>query len=186
MALFRRREPLHERLAREGGLYQGAAPPHDTRPRWGEAGIHGLHRPRAWDAVLTAEAPAFEPEELQFVVLPDGTVLVEEDVPDETLEPLAAALGTALEPPYRGEAVRRGSRWAVAGRTIRVAELPPDVMGEALELTVHEGRRELRVDGEIAFGSIPALEWLAGRHESFVVRAERLDGALWEIEAAAL
>lgn len=194
MKLFRR-EPLHERLAREGGLGARAREPHDVQPRWGEAGIHGLHRPRTWDAVVTAEAPELEREleETSFVSLPDGNLIVEAELSGEALAarvsalaPLAAALESELAPPYRAEAVRRGRRWAVAGKAIRVAELPPGIEGRELQLTAHEGRRELRVDGEVAFGSVPALEWLAGRHDGYVVRAERLTGALWEVTATPL
>ncbi len=182
---FRRREPLHERLAREGSL--GLSPaPHDTMPRWGETGIHGVPRPREWDAVQTAEAPALPGQSVAFAALPDGTLIAGEELEEDALAPLAAALERSLQPPYRAEAVRRGERWAVAGRAIRVAELPPSVHGEALELTVHEGRRELRIDGEPTFGSIPALQWLAGDRESYVVRAERLDAGLWEVEVSPL
>jgi hypothetical protein len=42
----------------------------------------------------------------------------------------------------------------------------------------------LTADGERAFGSIPELERI-GREEgdTYVVRASRLDGDLWEVEA---
>lgn len=184
--VFRRREPLHARLAREGGLGASSPPPHDTTPRWGAVGIHGVARPREWDAVATADAPALAGDSVAFVALPDGTLVVDEEVEDGALAPLAEALERSLRPPYRAEAVRRGERWAVAGRSIGVAELPPSVQGEALELTVHEGRRELRIDGEPTFGSIPALQWLAGDRESYVVRAERVDGNLWEVRVSPL
>ena len=70
---FFRRESLHERLAREGGLDE--RPPHDTTPRWGAAGIHGVPRPRQWDAVATAEAPGLMRDEIEFVGLPDGSLV---------------------------------------------------------------------------------------------------------------
>jgi hypothetical protein len=177
---MRRDEPLHERLAREGGLESGERPPHDTTPRWGEAGIHGISRPREWDATAIVAAPDLESKEAQFVALADGTLLVEEGA-DVGL--LAAALGGKVRPPYRAEAVRRDARWwAVAARRIEVAELPPSVEGEELELTAHAGERTLRVDGMPSFGSVPALERLGeSRGESYVLRASRLDGELWEI-----
>jgi hypothetical protein len=181
--MFRRREPLHERLAREGGLRRAEPEPHDTTPRFGEVGIHGVSRPRQWDAVVLATAP-FEGEWLSFVALPDGTLLTEdEEVPDEALTPLAAALETSLSPPYRAEAVRRGeNRYAVAARTIDVAEVPEEVDGDEVDLTAYEGERELRIDGVRSFGSIPSLERLAAaRFSSFVLRARRLDEALWEV-----
>nr|MBA2332811.1 hypothetical protein [Actinomycetota bacterium] len=106
--MFRRkREPLHEQLAREGGITpadQAAGPgPLDTGPRWGEVGIHGIHRPREWDAVSIAEAPELSGTEARFVVLVDGSILAETDGLE--LEPLAAALEGSLEVPYRAEAV---------------------------------------------------------------------------------
>jgi hypothetical protein len=185
--MLRRKEPLHERLAREGGLNRQPTP-HDTTPRWGEAGIHGLHRPRQWDAVVLAEAPGYAGDEAQFVALPDGTLLVDEEIPDGALEPLAAAVEASLAPPYRAEAVRRGeSRFAVAAQAIQVAEVPEEVDGDTVDLTVYAGERELRVDGARSFGSIRALEQLAeDRFPAYVLHAERLDDSLWEIRLAPL
>jgi hypothetical protein len=186
--VFRRREPLHERLAREGGLGKVDPPPHDTTPRWGETGIHGLARPRVWDAVVLATAP-FDGEWLAFVALPDGTLLLDDDeVPEEAIAPMAAALETSVVPPYRAEAVRKGdNRFAVAARRIEVAEVPEEVDGDEVDLTVYDGEKVLRIDGERSFGSIRSLEELAAkRFPSYVLRAERLDGVLWEVVVAAL
>lgn len=183
-----RKEPLHERLAREGGLSLPDPAPHDPGPRWGEAGIHGMHRAREWDAVLVAEAPDLAPDQVEFVVLPDGTLLVQDDLPDGALDPLAAALERSVSPPYRAEAVRRGERrFAVAARAIEVVELPEEIDGERIELTVYSGRRELSIDGERAFGSMPPLEQFAeSRFAQYVLRADRLDEALWEVRVAPL
>ena len=184
---FWRREPLHEKLAREGGLVRGGRAPHDTTPRWGEVGIHGVARPRRWDAVVTVEAPGLEGEELAFVTLPDGTLLIEDEAGDHDLGPLADALETEMAPPYRAEAVRRdGDRWAVAARRIEVLELPDDFHGQQLELTVHDDRRTLVVDGLPRWGRVPALEQIGERFESYVVRGERLDGPLWEVTVTPL
>ena len=144
MSLFRRGEPIHRRLAREAGLQDGERPPHDPGPRWGEVGIHGVSRPREWDAVVTAEAPRLGVGELEFVVLPDGTLVVDDELELEagSLDPLAAALEAELKPPYRAAAVWRGaSRWGVAGRRIEVAELPSSVRGDEVVLSVAEGER---------------------------------------------
>ena len=92
MRLFRRRKPLHEQLAEAGELSFGSAAPApaglsseppgwDGEPR-GEPGIHGVPRPRRWDAVATADAPGLRGEIVHFVALPDGTLVVEEDEPD--------------------------------------------------------------------------------------------------------
>ena len=186
MALFRRREPLHERLARQGGL--DAAPPDlDPRPPLLETGIHGMQRPRTSDATVTLEADGLEGDEAEFVVLPDGSVLVEKG-PDGSLEPLAEAVERELPPPYRARAVRRGeSLWAVQARRIEVLELPDAPDGEELDLTRSGDGSELRVDGERVFGTVRALEERGLREGTeFAVHAERLDGDLWEVRAAAL
>ena len=173
MSLFRRSEPLHVRLAREGGLPFGDDRP---KPPWDISGVHGLHRPRQWDAVVTVSAPELAGERAAFVALGDGSLVIEEGSDD--LEELAAALDAAVSPPYRAEAVRRdGGLWAVAASSIEVVELS-GVGGSEIELVSHGHERTLVIDGERSFGTVTALE----RH-GHVVRARRIDGELWEVEA---
>jgi hypothetical protein len=166
--LFRRREPAHVQLAREAGL--DAPPgPVDTRPWWGEVGIHGVARPREWDAVATVEAD-LPGERAEFVALDDATLVIEEG-PDD-VAPLAEAVERSLAPPYRAEAVRRADgTWAVAARRIRIVELP-DAEGDELELTIDP-------DG-MAIGRAPALEPLLDGPG--VATARRIDGDLWEVK----
>ena len=175
MLIRRRRKPLHERLAEAGGLVERQP---RARPSWDEAGIHGIARPRRWDAVVTVEAAGLDGEERDFVLLGDGTLLGE-----ETDTPLAEAV--ALEPPFRAQAVRRhGDLWAVAATRIAVVELGDDPGGDVLEFAVHRGERTLLVDGARGFGTVPELERiLAG---DGAVHAERLDGNLWEVTASVL
>jgi hypothetical protein len=185
VGLFRRKEPLHERLAREGGLRADPLP-EAAPPGWMEAGIHGVHRPRTWDAVVTVEVEAVDGDGVHFVALADDTLLVDEDV---DADPLAAALDGVVDPPYRAEAVRRGeTRWAVGIRRIEVVDLGDDAPdGEELTLTARDGDRELLVDGSPTFGSIPALEQLgAGRAANYVVQGRRLVDTLWEVQVAPL
>jgi hypothetical protein len=170
--LFRRREPLHVRLAREGGVSLGDRDA--TRPSWDTVGIHGLHRAREWDVVATADAPGLDGDRAAFVALEDGTIVVEDG--PEGVDHLANAVEQALSAPYRAEAVRRdGDLWAVAARAIELVRLP-GVLGEEIELAQRGEERSLVVDGLPSFGSIPALE----RRDS-VVRARRVDGDLWEL-----
>jgi hypothetical protein len=172
LSLFRREEPLHERLAREGGLVE-----HEARAPWREVGIHGMQRPREWDATQTVDAPGIDGDALGFVVLQDGSVLVEEG-PDSSLQALADAVEQELQPPYRARAARvREDLWAVQARRIQVVKIRNGPDGDSIELT----RDSLLVDGERAFGSIRELEGLGD-----VVRAERLDGDLWEVTASPL
>jgi hypothetical protein len=182
-----RREPLHKKLAREARLEQTEPAPFvDPGPHWGNAGIHGVPRPRRWDAVTSADASGLSGEEVHFVALPNGDLVVEEDEPPDTLTPLAEAVEQTIEPPYRAEAVRQGDDvWAVAARRVEVAEFETD--GEEIELVSHEGALTLTVDGERPFGTIPELERLgASQGDSYVVRARRLDDNLWEVTASAL
>jgi hypothetical protein len=173
MSIFRRK-PLHERLAREGGLLD--PPGEDTRAPWDKAGIHGVHRPREWDEVeaVAADVPG---ERATFVVLGDEILI--EDGPDD-VEPLAD--GLSLDPPYRAEAVRRSDGiWAVAARRIDVLHIPA-IDGAELEVSRNGDERTVVVDGERRFGSIPVLE----RHGDYAIRGRRLTGDLWEIEASLL
>ena len=180
MGLFKK-EPLHQRLAREGGLLD--ADREDLRPSWDKVGVHGVHRPREWDVVATVELPGIASDDATFVTLPDGSLLVEEQDGEGDLSPAAEAVESQIEPPYRVRAVRRhGDVWAVAARGIAVATF--SATGDEIELSEHDGERTLSVDGVGLFGTIPELEE-TGRREgtSYVVRARRLDGDLWEVQA---
>lgn len=164
MGIFRRR-PLHERLAEEGALDIGRKPSapnafsgflHDL-VNTDAVGIHGVHRQREWDAVVTAQAE-LPGDAVHFAALPDGTLLVDEDVPDGALTPLADALEATVAPPYRAQAVRRGERvWAVGAKRIAVRAFP--------------GHEE------------DELELLEG---DTVVLGRRLDGDLFEVEVTPL
>jgi hypothetical protein len=170
---FFRREPLHERLAREGGMAE-RPPQGEPRPLWQEPGITGLYRPRAADVVVTAEAP-------------DVALLVEEG-PDSPLDALAAAVDQELRSPYRARAVRRGEAlWAIEAKKIEVLSIPDSPEGDAIDVTRTEDGTTVTVDEERIFGSIPVLEQRGEREGSeYTVHAERLDGDLWEVRASAL
>jgi hypothetical protein len=196
VGLFRRRKPLHHELADAGGLSLGthtarpgliAQPPGWSGEQRGEPGIHGVPRARRWDVVASAVAPDVKGDVVHFVALPDGTIVVEEDEPDASLSPLADAVEQTLAPPYRAEAVRQSGRvWAVAARRIAVVA-EPGLDGEEAEFVVAHGSRTLTVDGQPRVPRAPGLE-RAGEAEGndFVVRASRLDGDLWEVEALPL
>ncbi len=164
MGLFRRSRPLHEQLAQKAELDIGQKPRapsafsgflHDLAAD--TVGIHGVPRPREWDMVTTADAD-LPGDEVHFVALPDGTLVVDEDVPDGALVPLAEAVELTINPPYRAEGVRRDQRvWAVGVKQIQVRAYPD------------EGEDELeRVeDGQVILG-------------------RRLEGDLFEIEVTPL
>jgi hypothetical protein len=174
VTLFRR-ESLHQKLARQGGLVD-SSPGEDRRAPWDKAGIHGVHRPREWDEVATVETDVLG-DHASFVVLDDKIVI--EDGPDD-VSALADAI--SLDPPFRAEAVPRAEGvWAVAARRIDVVPLPGQD-GAELEQTRHGGEVTFVVDGWRRFGSIAALE----RDGDYTVRARRLEGELWEVEASLL
>jgi hypothetical protein len=184
-----RRERLHHRLAREGGLIMDRDPRERSRPPWDKVGIHGLAQPRRWDAVVTAPAPDLGGDEATFVVLPDGTIVPERGTPAEGLEPLAQALGDALAPPYRAESVRRTEEvWAVAARAIEVATLPAGTPGNAITISSRGAERTSSVDGDSWLAGFPDLERLARDRglAEYVLEAHRLDGELWEVRVSAL
>lgn len=164
MGLFRRSKPLHEQLAERADLDIGKekrAPSafsgflhelaRDT------VGIHGVARPRVWDVVASAEAE-LPGNEVHFAALPDGTLVVDEDVPDGSLLPLAGAIEANVQPPYRAEGIRRDERlWAVGARRIEVRSFPGH----------EEDELELVEDGVVVLG-------------------RRLDGDLFEVETTPL
>jgi hypothetical protein len=199
----RRRETLHEKLLRESGLEGvdiGAGPPaplvpepkHPGPPHLGlpheQVTVTGLQRFREWDATATAEAVGLEGDEVSFVALPDGSLVVDEEVGDESLAPLADAIEEQLRPPYRARGVRRhGDVWAVAASKVEVVDLEPDVAGDEIELVVRAGERTLTVDGARTFGSAPRFERLAEKRSAdYVVHASRVDGSLWEVRVSPL
>ena len=59
-----------------------------------------------------------------------------------------------------------------------------EVDGDEVEVTVGPDGRRVVVDGQPVFGSVPALEALVAG--GGLVRARRLDGSLWEVEATHL
>jgi hypothetical protein len=186
MAFLRRREPLHERLAREGGLTE--RPPQGApRLLWQEPGVTGLHRPREADAVVTADAPDVEGDAVRFVSLADGSLLVEEGA-ESPLDALAAAVEQELRPPYRARAVRRGEAlWAIEAKRIEVLSISDAPEGDVIDLTQTADGLTLTVDDQRIFGSIPILEQRGQREGSdYTVHAERLDADVWEVRAAAL
>ncbi len=187
MPFLRRREkPLHEQLAEGTGLLEWRSKHAPVYPDSFAGTLDVLHggKPRQWDAVGTAEAPGLTGDALEFAALPDGILLVEEELPEDALAPLAEVVEQSIAPPYRARAVRsEGDLWAVAANAIQVVELAEEIPGDTISLAVQDGERTLLVDERPGWESIPALEqYGAAVNSDFVLSAERLDGKLWSVE----
>ncbi len=158
----------------------------DPGSPWNEVGIHGIQRAREWDAVVTAGAPDLTGDEVHFVALPNGELIVDEDILTGSLTPLARAVEATIRTPYRAHGIRREAGvWAIGALGIDVVALPPGFEGDELELVERDGHRTLHVDGRPAFDVPRELEALA-RSADYVIRAHRLDNTLWEAEVDSL
>ena len=160
------------------------AAPLDPGGGWLAAGITGLARQREWDAVATADAPGSPGDEVEFVALVDGRLLVDSRPPGLDPEPLAAALADSIERPYRALALRRDDLWAVGASAIEVVRLDPEPSGDELELAWDGSTLGLVSDGiSVDPGSAPALERIATDREqgSYAAQAHRLHGDLFEL-----
>jgi hypothetical protein len=210
VGFFRRERPIHEQLAEEGGLdIEGGAAdePGELEPPeepWGAVTVarallgpqvaedllasHGVPRAREWDAIATAEAPELPGDRIEFVVLEDGTLFVDLDLPEDALTPIAEALEATINPPYRAVAMRREEDvWSATAMQVDIVVVPQDIPGDEVVIAAHEGDVKLLIDDEEYEGEIPALETFGQeRFESFVLTASRLDTQLWEVTVNAL
>ena len=204
MALFRKRETYNEQMLREAGLDRvvfrdptpapSDLPPLDTGkiPIFAFGDPHGVIRvdsgPMAWDVATTARVPGLAGDQVEFITLPDGDVIVEREQGDGDLSPLADAIEERLAPPYKAAASRQdGDLWGVGAKRIEVATIPyPDA--EALELSQSDGVAELRVDGGPTDTPPPVELQRLGEREGadFCVEAQRIDGDYWEVKVSPL
>jgi hypothetical protein len=158
----------------------------DPARQWLAAGITGLARGREWDAVATVEGAGTPGDEVVFVALADGRLLAGESAGAD-LEAMAGALAGAIDPPYRAVALRQDELWAVGAVAIDVLELREDPGGDFVELVRTDEGLSTRVDDAPSARPFVELERLGeSRASTYVVRASRLDGRLFEIEVEAL
>jgi hypothetical protein len=202
---WRRDEPVHEQLRREAEGVTAGSGEEDAVDRPAEpvsfdstyAGSYiddgrlafaGVPRIRGdWDLVITGEAPDLTgSDELGFVVVEDGDILMDSQLPEGDVTPLAEAIELQIQPPYRAYGIRQeGDLWAVSARAIEIGHF--QAAGDEIELTVRGDERELVVDGRKSFGSVPELEQLGkDASEDFFARAERIEDDLWEITVGSL
>jgi hypothetical protein len=145
-------------------------------------GVMGVGPGRTYDAVVAAHAPALTGESVTFVALEDGTLVVNEDVPDGALTPIAEALEEMVSTPYRAAAAKNeGDLWTAVAESMRVVALP-GVGVDTVDLTVVGGERTLTLGAEQTQDALPALDALAEEHESVALHAERVDGDLFAVD----
>ena len=122
-------------------------------------------------------------DEVEFVALADGRIVVEEGSPADP-EALAAGLQGSLAPPFRAVAVRHADVWAVGGSSIEVVQLVPDPSGDDLELSWDGETLALAADGiPVDVERAQALEQIASERQRgpYVARARRLEDDLFEV-----
>src|SRR4029450_9887995 len=145
-------------------------------------GVMGVGPGRTWDAVVAAHAPALTGDSVTFVALPDGTLVVNEDVPDGSLTPVADEIEEMVRPPYRAAAARNdGDMWTAVAESVRIVELP-EVGAEELELTFVGGERTLTVGDEQTDLALPALDALADGQGDVAIHAERVDRDTFSVD----
>jgi hypothetical protein len=162
------------------GANSMAEPPGlDGETRRGVAGVTGVPRGRTWDAVGSASCPALPGDEVTFVTLDDGTIVVDAALPDDSLAPLADAIEATLRPPYRVAAIRSEAEiWTAVAESVRIVELP-GVDADVVEFTSVGGERTLKLDGEPSADGIARLAAIADEAGDVVVSAERVDGDIF-------
>jgi hypothetical protein len=180
--MARSRELLSALMQMQVGGFFATPPGLDGEPGLGIAGIHGVPRARSWEAVASARAPALPGDTATFVVLGDGTVVVDDDLPDGAVEPLADALERSIERPYRAAALRKEDDvWTVVAECVEIVELD-GLEEDVAELTIVDGERTLTLDGERTIRPLAPLDAIAERHGDVVLHAERVDGYLYAVD----
>lgn len=189
MGLFRRRhETYNEQQMRDAGLDQVQFEPPTVLEELGvPIGRTRDSSAPEWDFAVTVTAPGLEGDRIEFTTLPSGDLIVSEQKGDADVSPLADAVEKELRPPYKALAARQdGDVWAVGAKRIEVEQIQ-FADGNSLELSRRDSWQELRVDGEARKARIPELERLGERVGSdYFVKAERIDGDLWEVRVTAL
>jgi len=145
-------------------------------------GVMGVGPGRTWDAIAAANVPALTGDSVTFTVLGDGTLIVNEDIPDGSLSALADALEETVTPPYRAAAARNeGDMWTAVAESVQIVQLP-GVEADEIDLTVVDGERTLTLGDETTIRPLPALDALAEEHESVALHAERVDGDFFAVD----
>jgi len=154
----------------------------------GIPGFSGAGHAKDWDAVGSARSAELRGSQVHFVATGDGRLIVDEDEPDGSVAPLAAAIEQQLKPPYRAVGERQeGDLWSVGALEVRVIELAADFAGDSIELSSLDGNRELLVDGQPSDADVAPLEQLGvDSGADYAVTAERLTETTWVVDVSPL
>jgi hypothetical protein len=145
-------------------------------------GVMGVGPGRTWDAVVAAHAPALTGGSVTFVALADGTLVVNEDVSDGSLTPVADQIEEMVAPPYRAAAARNeGDMWTAVAESVRIVDLAGIEVDE-LELTMVGGERTLTLGDVQSDRALPALDALAEGEGDVAIHAERVDGDVFAVD----
>jgi hypothetical protein len=157
-----------------------------TAPGFDLPGLTGVARSRGpWDVVTSAHAPDLPGNTFSFVALVDGTLVVDDDVPEGSGTPLAEAVERELQRPYEAVAVRREDEeglWRVAAVDVLVAAAAPDDRSERVDLARVGDEISATVDGEeTSPDAVPTglLALLAQLEGDAALTVERLDEITW-------
>lgn len=160
--------------------------PHDPGPHWGEVGIHGLHRRREWDAVLTITVPERRGDHAVVVSLPAEEPLVEDGPAGFDPSPFLRAV--RLPAPFRAVLRwRDGDVWAVGVCRLRTVALDPDPGGAEIHVVWDGNERTVTVDGSPALVSLPELGRVrSGAVGPYAATLRRLTKRWWEVDVVPL
>ena len=164
-----------------------------TAPGFDLPGLTGFGRPGGpWDVVTSAHAPDLVGDTFSFVALADGTLVVDDDVPEGSATPLAEAVERELGRPYEAVAVRRKDEdglWQVAAVDVLVSPAATSDLSERVDLARVGEEVSATVDGEeSAPDAAPGglLDLLAHLDGDAALTAERLDEGTWVAQRWAL
>lgn len=159
-----------------------------------ESGVSGLARLREWDATAIVELPELEGDaraELELTVRVDG-VEGGGGIAPAAVTRLLGELERSVRRPYALRAVRQSPlEWIAAARELRSESIVLRCSGESLEVAVPpEGDRSVLLDGEpvadpvggALAAAVAELERRGReRFQSFVARADKVEGERWEL-----
>lgn len=153
-------------------------------PQWGEVRFQNVDiGPDPWGDLCFAQSPGIQGDHVAFVTLPSGEILVIEGGEGD-LSPLADEVERHVARPYEAQATRQyADHWAVAAIAMEVAEFRyPDA--KEMSLSYNDGQREFLADGQPRSVSVPELEQIGRRvGPNYLVRAIRIDGDFWSVQA---